>query len=85
MRVWRINEYDWVAGPTILAALRAAKRERGYGALEMIDRSCFREIPRERWAEISVYDADRPDDLDLTLEQIVAGMVAPGIAMCVEP
>jgi hypothetical protein len=80
MRVWRINEFEWIAGETLLQALRVAKRELGYGYSEMIDREWFAEVPAEKWPQTEVWCEDDPDNLDMTLSDVVAQW-APGVVM----
>lgn len=79
MRVWQVNENDWVAGPTILSALRAGCRSLGVSWRELIDRDYFNEVQPTEWASIGVYDEEHPDDYSRTLFDIVAEMTTAGV------
>lgn len=84
MRVWRINQFDWIAGPTILSAVRGACKEAGVAAWELIDREYFGEVPSSDWDNIGCYDPDMPGDIDGTLSGAVATLDKPGIIMRTE-
>jgi len=84
MRVWKVNEFDWVAGPSLLTALRSACKERGCAVWEMLDREYFLEVKASDWPGINVYDPDDPDNLDLNLAAVAANQKAPGIIMSSE-
>jgi len=82
MRVWSIADGLWVAGDTLLRAVRAAAPQLGYGfreLVETIDGEVFHEI--RDWQGSPVYCADRPDAMDLTLGDV---LTAPGVAMSTE-
>lgn len=80
MRVWQANEDEWIAGETILIALRAACRALGRAWWEVIDREFFREVPANEWRTKKVYDPETPNNFDLTLSEVVAAN-APGIVL----
>jgi hypothetical protein len=84
MRLWKVNESDTVAGPTLLSALRAACKERGCAWWEMLDREHFKEIPSSQWPSIGVFAIDDPDNLNMTVADVVAKLEQPGIAMSSE-
>lgn len=46
MRVWRINEHDWVAGPTLLSALRGARKQTSTPAQKQSRQPCPRWMKR---------------------------------------
>lgn len=81
MRVWRINEHDWVAGPTLLSALRGARKQTGCSTRELIDRKFIVEVLQNAWTQVSAYDEAQPDNIDLTLADVVAANEAPGLIM----
>lgn len=83
MRVWRANEYEWIAGPTLLAAARSACMEAGASAREYFDREYFEELPAETWADIDVCEPGN-SYADGTLATAVEAMRAPGIIMTTE-
>lgn len=80
MRVWQVSEDIWIAGDTLLSALRAARKDLGQALWEFLDREWFREVPRAEWEAKAVYDPERPDVHDLTLASVVH-VNAPGVVM----
>ena len=81
MRVWKISDGLWIAGPTLLRAVRAAQNDLGYGFREMvetIDGDTFREV--SDWRSTPVFCPDEPDGQQ---DRVLGDTVRePGVAMC---
>lgn len=81
MRVWKINDDLWIAGPTLLRATRAAARDLGYGfreIFEAIDGDHFQEITD--WKSVPVFCPENPErEQDQLLGNVLR---EPGVAMC---